>query len=60
MSSKARYSLFNFSWSAVPYPTSLAMDFLEVPSIMLENWLWEPMVLKRLGRYGMIVSMKAL
>ncbi|KAF8937947.1 hypothetical protein BGZ58_001878 [Dissophora ornata] len=51
MSSKARYSLFNFSWSAVPYPTSLAMDFLEVPSIMLENWLWEPTVLKRLGRH---------
>ncbi|KAG0296617.1 hypothetical protein BGZ97_004490 [Linnemannia gamsii] len=51
MSSKARYSLFNFSWSVVPYPTSLAMDFLEVPSIMLENWLWEPTVLKRLGRH---------
>ncbi|KAF9950092.1 hypothetical protein BGZ65_006867, partial [Modicella reniformis] len=49
MSSRARYSLFNFSWSVVPYPTSLAMDFLEVPSIMLENWLWEPTVLKRLG-----------
>ncbi|KAF9322698.1 hypothetical protein BGZ91_004122, partial [Linnemannia elongata] len=51
MSSKARYSLFNFSWSVVPYPTSLAMDFLEVPSIMLENWLWEPTVLKRLGKH---------
>ncbi|KAF9346342.1 hypothetical protein BGX34_004026, partial [Mortierella sp. NVP85] len=51
MSSRARYSLFNFSWSVVPYPTSLAMDFLEVPSIMLENWLWEPTVLKRLGRH---------
>ncbi|KAG0213953.1 Thimet oligopeptidase [Mortierella sp. GBA30] len=51
MSNKARYSLFNFSWSVVPYPTSLAMDFLEVPSIMLENWLWEPSVLKRLGRH---------
>ncbi|KAF9914846.1 hypothetical protein BX616_007442 [Lobosporangium transversale] len=51
MSSKARYSIFNFSWSVVPYPTSLAMDFLEVPSIMLENWLWEPTVLKRLGRH---------
>ncbi|KAF8959195.1 hypothetical protein BGZ46_001814 [Entomortierella lignicola] len=51
MSSKARYSLFNFSWSVVPYPTSLTMDFLEVPSIMLENWLWEPTVLKQLGRH---------
>ncbi|KAF9928494.1 hypothetical protein FBU30_002343 [Linnemannia zychae] len=51
MSSRARYSLFNFSWSVVPYPTSLAMDFLEVPSIMLENWLWEPTVLKRLGKH---------
>ncbi|KAG0223458.1 hypothetical protein BGX31_008482 [Mortierella sp. GBA43] len=51
MSNTARYSLFNFSWSVVPYPTSLAMDFLEVPSIMLENWLWEPTVLKRLGKH---------
>ncbi|KAG0046424.1 Thimet oligopeptidase [Gryganskiella cystojenkinii] len=51
MSSKARFSLFNFSWAVVPYPTSLAMDFLEVPSIMLENWLWEPTVLKRLGKH---------
>ncbi|KAF9112868.1 hypothetical protein BGX27_002669 [Mortierella sp. AM989] len=51
MSSRSRYSLFNFSWSVVPYPTSLAMDFLEVPSIMLENWLWEPTVLKQLGKH---------
>ncbi|KAF9437455.1 hypothetical protein BGZ76_000661 [Entomortierella beljakovae] len=51
MSSRARFSLFNFSWSVVPYPTSLAMDFLEVPSIMLENWLWEPTVLKQLGKH---------
>ncbi|KAG0224177.1 Thimet oligopeptidase [Actinomortierella wolfii] len=51
LSNKCQFSIFNFSWSAVPYPTKLAMDFLEVPSIMLENWLWEPEVLKRLSRH---------
>ncbi|PVH73920.1 zincin [Cadophora sp. DSE1049] len=37
--SKARYGL---------YPSR---DFIEIPSIVLENWIWTPEVLKRLGRH---------
>ncbi|KAL5322934.1 hypothetical protein ACEPPN_010914 [Leptodophora sp. 'Broadleaf-Isolate-01'] len=37
--SKARYGL---------YPSR---DFIEIPSIVLENWIWIPEVLKRLGRH---------
>ncbi|KAI9465436.1 Metalloprotease [Lactarius psammicola] len=31
--------------------TSVARDFVEAPSQMLENWCWEPKVLKKMSRH---------
>jgi thimet oligopeptidase len=36
-----------------PYPTTsnYRQDFVEAPSQMLENWIWEPAILKRISRH---------
>lgn len=33
------------------YALPASRDFVEIPSIILENWIWVPAVLKSLGRY---------
>ncbi|EIN12760.1 metallopeptidase MepB [Punctularia strigosozonata HHB-11173 SS5] len=41
--SKTKYARF--------HGTSVARDFVEAPSQMLENWCWEPKVLKQMSRH---------
>jgi len=37
--------------SRIKYALPFSKDFVEIPSLLLEHWVWVPQVLKRLGRH---------
>jgi metallopeptidase MepB len=43
----AIHNIFSRTKYAIPY----SRDFIEIPSLMLENWIWIPEVLISLGRH---------
>lgn len=51
LSSRTRYAIFH--GTARP---AMARDFVEIPSIMLENWWWTPSVIKELGYHYSYLS----
>eukprot|EP01126_Amoeba_proteus_P054695 TRINITY_DN6741_c0_g1_i17.p1 TRINITY_DN6741_c0_g1~~TRINITY_DN6741_c0_g1_i17.p1 ORF type:complete len:689 (+),score=144.95 TRINITY_DN6741_c0_g1_i17:437-2503(+) len=50
--SRSDYSLLSWSWPIVPWSGGVEQDFLEVPSMMFELWMYQENVLHRLsGHY---------
>jgi metallopeptidase MepB len=48
LTSSTRYSVF--------HGPSGARDWVEIPSIFLENWLWDPTTLKKIGKHYSTLS----
>eukprot|EP00586_Coscinodiscus_wailesii_P018962 CAMPEP_0172518514 /NCGR_PEP_ID=MMETSP1066-20121228/290872_1 /TAXON_ID=671091 /ORGANISM="Coscinodiscus wailesii, Strain CCMP2513" /LENGTH=75 /DNA_ID=CAMNT_0013300931 /DNA_START=156 /DNA_END=383 /DNA_ORIENTATION=- len=45
---RAKHSVHTWAWSVLPWPGGMEQEFLEVPSMMLENFVWEMEILKSL------------
>jgi metallopeptidase MepB len=52
----AMHNLLSRTKFAFFHGTATARDFVEIPSIMLENWWWTPTVIKKLGCHYSYIS----
>eukprot|EP00438_Fugacium_kawagutii_P034442 Skav203485 [mRNA] locus=scaffold3956:14383:19514:+ [translate_table: standard] len=48
---RTRFSMLSWAWPMVPWPGGVEQDFLEVPSMALEKFACEPLLLKRVARH---------
>eukprot|EP00928_Gymnodinium_smaydae_P005183 TRINITY_DN11784_c0_g4_i1.p1 TRINITY_DN11784_c0_g4~~TRINITY_DN11784_c0_g4_i1.p1 ORF type:complete len:549 (+),score=84.93 TRINITY_DN11784_c0_g4_i1:55-1647(+) len=46
-----QYSILSWAWPMVPWPGGVEQDFLEVPSMALEKFASEPMLLRRVAAH---------
>jgi len=44
-------SVHSWTWPVVPAPGGVEMDFLEVPSMMFQNWIYHRSVVDRLSKH---------
>ena len=48
---RVRFARHAWTWPMMPWPGGVEQDFLEVPSMMLENFMYRPSVLGRLSAH---------
>ena len=48
---RTRFSMLSWAWPIVPWPGGVEQDFLEVPSMALEKFACEPLLLQRVARH---------
>jgi len=46
---RTRFSMLSWAWPIVPWPGGVEQDFLEVPSMALEKFACEPLLLQRVA-----------
>ena len=48
---QSAHSRLSWAWPMVPWPGGVENDFLEVPSMMMEQWAYDPAVLARVSSH---------
>lgn len=48
---RTRFSMLSWAWPMVPWPGGVEQDFLEVPSMALEKFACEPVLLQRVAKH---------
>ncbi|KXS10723.1 zincin [Gonapodya prolifera JEL478] len=51
MCTRSEHYLGSWTWSVNPYPGGVELDYLEIPSQTLKNFLWQPSILRLLSSH---------